>query len=162
MHHLRTSCQNGKQSTSLFRAFNSRCKLKERQMEDISINVYSKCFCCKYRWRHLFNAAKFGWCPVLECRAVTLPRRESRWNLLGHTKLANVSQPLAGQRSPYCEDMWGRYCCLTSFFPIVHAGLSWEDIAQQSCAMVPRWRIFGNIWVLHSNDPHAAHFWPAF
>jgi len=24
----------------------------------------------KYRWRPLSNAAKFGWCPVLECRAV--------------------------------------------------------------------------------------------
>jgi len=35
----------------------------------------------KYRWRPLFNAAKFGWRPLLECRAVTLPRRESRWNI---------------------------------------------------------------------------------
>ena len=35
----------------------------------------------EYRWRPLFNAAKFGWCPLLECCAVTLPRRESRWNL---------------------------------------------------------------------------------
>ena len=34
----------------------------------------------EHRWRRLFNAAKFGSCPVLECRAVTLPRRESRWN----------------------------------------------------------------------------------
>jgi len=25
----------------------------------------------EYRWRPLFNAAKFGWCPLLECRAVT-------------------------------------------------------------------------------------------
>ena len=32
----------------------------------------------EYRWRLLFNAAKFGWCPLLECRAVTLPRRETR------------------------------------------------------------------------------------
>ena len=31
----------------------------------------------------LFNAAKFGWRPLLECRALTLPRRETRWNLLG-------------------------------------------------------------------------------
>ena len=26
----------------------------------------------EYRWRPLFNAAKFGWRPLLECRAVTL------------------------------------------------------------------------------------------
>ena len=33
----------------------------------------------EYRWRPLFNAAKFGWRPLLECRAVTLPRRQTRW-----------------------------------------------------------------------------------
>jgi len=33
----------------------------------------------EYRWRTLFkNAAKFGLRPLLECRAVTLPRRETR------------------------------------------------------------------------------------
>ena len=51
----------------------------------------------EYRWRPLFNAAKFGWRPLLECRAVTLPRRETRWNLQGCPKLANRSQPLAGR-----------------------------------------------------------------
>ena len=30
------------------------------------------------RWRPVFNAANFGWRPLLECRAVTLPRRETR------------------------------------------------------------------------------------
>jgi len=27
----------------------------------------------EYRWRPLFNAAKFGWRPLLECHAVTVP-----------------------------------------------------------------------------------------
>jgi len=31
-----------------------------------------------YRWRPLFNAVKFGWRPLPEYRAVTLPRRETR------------------------------------------------------------------------------------
>jgi len=35
----------------------------------------------EYRWHPLFNAAKFGWRPLLEYRAVTLPRHETRWNL---------------------------------------------------------------------------------
>jgi len=69
----------------------------------------------EYRWRPLLNAAKFSWRPVLECRAVTLPRRESRWNLQGCPKLTNGSQPLVGRSSPYYEDMWRRYRCLTSF-----------------------------------------------
>jgi len=117
----------------------------------------------KYRWRPLFNAAKFGWRPLLDCRAVTLPRCETRWNLQGCPKLAIRSQPLVGQSSPYCTVMWGRYCCLTSFFPIVNKCLSCEDIAQQSCAIVSGWRIFGDVFVsCISSEPHAARFRPTF
>jgi len=61
----------------------------------------------EYRWRPLFNAAKFGWRPLLQCRAVTLPRRETRWNLQWCHKLANRSQPL-GRSSPYYKNMWRR------------------------------------------------------
>jgi len=63
----------------------------------------------EYRWRPLFNA-------TLECRAVTLPRRETRWNLQGCPKLPNQSQVLVGRSSPYYEDMWRRCCSLTIFF----------------------------------------------
>ena len=48
----------------------------------------------KHRWRPLFNAPKFGWRPLQECRAVALARRETRWNLLGCPKLPNRSHPL--------------------------------------------------------------------
>jgi len=54
-----------------------------------------------HRWRPLFDAAKFGWRPLLDCRAVTLPRREIRCNLQGCRKLANISQPLVDRSSPY-------------------------------------------------------------
>ena len=94
----------------------------------------------EHRWRPLFNAAKFGWRPLLEYRAVTLPRRETRWNLQGCLKLPDRSQSLVGRSSRYCEDMWRTYRCLTSFFPIVDTCRSCEDIARQSCAMMPRWR----------------------
>jgi len=66
----------------------------------------------EYRWRPLFNAANFGWRPLVECRAVTLPRRETHWNLQVWLKLANRSQPVVCRSSPYYEDMWRRYCCL--------------------------------------------------
>ena len=118
----------------------------------------------EYRWRPLFNAANFGWRPLLECRAVglTLPRRETRWNVLGYPELASRSQPLMGRSSPYCADMWGRYC-FNTFFPIVNTCLSCDDIARQSCAMVPRWRSFGNFLrpafpasrVQHISDLHS-------
>ena len=116
----------------------------------------------EYRWRPLFNAAKFGWRPLLECCAVTLPRRETRWNLQECPKLVglNRSELLVGPSSPYCKNMWRRYSCLTSFFPIDYKCLSCEDIARQSCAMVPRCRIFGDFSfpasrVQHISDLHS-------
>jgi len=90
------------------------------------------------------HCAKFGWPLVSNTAAATKARCETRWNLLWCPKLKKWSQPLVGRSSPYCNGMWGRYCCLTSLFPIVDACLSCGDIARQSCAMVPRWRIFGD------------------
>ena len=96
----------------------------------------------EYRWCPLFNAAKFGWRPLLECRAVTLRRRETHWSSLDCPKLPKRSQPLVGWSSPYCEVMWKRYCCLRIFFPIVDTCLSYEDITRQICAMVPKCQFF--------------------
>jgi len=119
--------------------------------------------CTEYRWRPLFNAAKFGWRPLLQCRAVTLPRHETRWNLLGCPKLPDRSEPLVGRSSPYCEDVWRRYGRLKSFFPIVDTCLSSEDIARQTCAMVPRWPISGDFFgSCIFSEPRAARFRPAF
>jgi len=76
----------------------------------------------EYRCHHLFNTAKFGWRLLLECRAVTLPRRETRWNLHGCPKLTKRSQPLVGRSSPCCGSMLRRCSCLTSFFQLaIHA-----------------------------------------
>ena len=61
-------------------------------------------------------------------------------------KLAEVSQttgPVSAASGPkfiILWNMWRKYCCLTCVFPIVVTCLSFEDIARQSCAMVPRWR----------------------
>jgi len=50
----------------------------------------------------------------------------------------------SGPKFTILRDMWRRYCCLTSFFPIVETCLSCEDIVRQSCGMVPRWRFFAS------------------
>jgi len=100
--------------------------------------------------------------PTTRCRAVMLPRRETSRNLQGCPKLPNRSQPLVGRSSPYYEDMWRTYCCLTSFFQILDTCLSCEDIARQSCAMVRRWRflatfshpVFSASCVQHVSDLH--------
>ena len=94
----------------------------------------------EYRWRPLFNAAKFGWRPLLEYGAVKLPRRETRWNLQGCPKLANSYQPLLGRSSPYYDDMWRRYWCLTRFFSDCRYMPSLRIYGPTNCVMVPRWR----------------------
>jgi len=48
---------------------------------------------------------------------------------------------------------------LNMFFPIVDICLNSEDIARQSCAMIPKWRFFASCI---SSQPRAAHFRPAF
>jgi len=106
----------------------------------------------------LCSTPQVGWCPLLQCRAVTLPRRQTRWNLQGCPKLPNRSQPLEGRSSPYYQDTWRRYCCLTRFFLIVDTYLSYEDIARQICAMVSIWRFF--VCCIFS-EPSAARFTPA-
>jgi len=87
-----------------------------------------------------------------------------------------TGQPISAASRPKFTILWGhvrRYCCLTCLFPIVDICLRCEDIAGQSCAMVPRWRLFGDflrpvfsvsraqhVWDLHSEfalRPH--HVW---
>ena len=89
----------------------------------------------KYRWRPLFNAAVW----LTPTSRVPCSNAAKTRNLL---KFAGVSQTnetiSATSGSPYCKDMWRRYCCLTSFFRIVDTCLSCEDIDRQSCAMVRR------------------------
>jgi len=62
--------------------------------------------------------AKYGWRSLSDIGAGTKPTCETCWNLLGCPKLINWSQPLMDWSSPYCKDMWRRYCCLTTFFQL--------------------------------------------
>jgi len=50
----------------------------------------------------------------------------------------------------------------TSFFPIIDTCLSCEEIARQSCGMVPRWRFLRHFASRICSEPHAAHFRHAF
>ena len=116
----------------------------------------------EYRWRALFNTAKFGWRPVLDCRAVTLPRCEIHWNLQGCPKLANRSQPLVGQSSPTItalQEHVEEVLMFNKYFRIVDTCLSCEDTARQSCAIMPKWRLFASCIF---SELCAAHFRHAF
>jgi len=58
----------------------------------------------EHRWHPLFNAAKFGWSPLLDCRAVTLPRHKTRWNWLG---CPQTRQRISAVRGPKSAILWG-------------------------------------------------------
>ena len=48
----------------------------------------------------------------------------------------NRSQPLVGRSSPYCGDIWRRYCCLISFFRLSICALVakiWPDKVVRWC-----------------------------
>jgi len=93
-----------------------RCQSPEPNKTRMWANAQRDGRPAEYRWRALFNVAELGWRPLPLCRAVTLPRRETSWNLLECPKLPSRSQPLVGWNSPYCGNMWRRHCCLTNFF----------------------------------------------
>ena len=101
----------------------------------------------KYRWRPLFNAAVWltptttqsGWRPLLECRAVMLPRCKTRWNLQTRQQISAASRP----KFTILSEHVGEILLFKNFFSIVDTCLGCEDIARQSCPMVLRWRIFG-------------------
>jgi len=89
------------------------------------------------------------------------------WSNAGKTrkplKVAGVPQTpemilaASGLSSPYCGHVWRRYCCLTSFFPIFDTCFSCEDIARQSCGMVPRWRFFASFLRPVFSASHVQH-----
>ena len=116
----------------------------------------------EYRWRRV-QRRKVWLTSTTRVPAVTLPRRETRSNLQGYPKLPNRSQPLVGRKFIILRRHVEEVLLFNKFFPIVDTCLSCEDTARQSCAIVLRWRFFGD--VLHSvffSNPRAAHFRPAF
>jgi len=113
----------------------------------------------EYRWHPLFNAAKFGWCPILECRAVTLPRPESRWNLQGYPKLATRFQPLVGRSSPL---LW-RHVEEVSMFNIFFRLSIHASAAKIQPDNVVRWCQYGDFFAsCIFSESRAAHFRHAF
>ena len=100
----------------------------------------------------LCSTPQFGWRPLLECRAVTLPRRETCWNYLGCPGVPQTNETISAASGPKFTILWGHVeeiLLLSSFFPIVDTWLSCEDIVRQSCGMVPRWRLFDDFCVVH-------------
>jgi len=113
-------------------------------------------------WAPSVQRRKVWLTPITRCRAVTLPRRETSWNLQGCPKLLNRYQLLLGRKFPILWRHLEEVLLLNKFFSIVDTCFSCEDIARQTCAMVPRWRflatflrpVFSASHVKHVSDPH--------
>jgi len=92
-----------------------------------------------------------------------LPRRENPLKLAG---VPQTTGPISAASGSKFTILWGNLeeiLLLNKFFPIVDICLSCENIARESCAMVPRWQIFGDFFgpafpasrVQHISDLHS-------
>ena len=117
----------------------------------------------EYRWRPLFNAAKFGWRPLhagVPCSNAAKTRKPLK--LAGVPQTTGPISPASGSKFTILLGHVKQILLLNNFFPIVDTCLSCEYIARLSCAMVPRWRIFWKVVAsCIFSDPHAASFRPA-
>jgi len=73
-------------------------------------------------------------------------------NQLKFGGLPQTKEMISAASGPKFTILWGRLediLLLNNFFPIVDICLICEDIVQQSCAMVPRWRFLATFCVLY-------------
>jgi len=147
------------------------------------------CNTIRYKTRMWANAQRDGALPNIggalrsmpQCLAAATTRvpcsnAAKTWNLCKFVEVPQTNEPISAASGPkftIFKDRWGRYCCLTSFFPIVDMRLSCKDIDRQSCAIECRWRIifdflhpiFSASHVQHVSDLHpklalrAHHVW---
>ena len=115
----------------------------------------------EYRWRPLFNAAVW----LMPTAGVPCSNAAKTPNLLKFVGLPQTTGPLSAVSVPKFTVLWGHLediLLLNNFFPIVDTCVSCEDIARQSCAMVPRWRFLATFLrpvlsasrVQHISDVH--------
>ena len=86
-------------------------------------------------------------------------------NPLKLPRVPQTNETISAASGPKFTILWGHLgdiLLLNKFFPIVDTCLRCEDIARQSCAMVPRWRflatflrpVFSTSRVQHVSDLH--------
>ena len=112
----------------------------------------------KHRCCRLFNAAKFGWRPLLHmpCSNAAKTRKplKSSW-------VPQTPETISAASGPKFTILWGHVeevlLLNKFFFPIVDTCLSCEDIARLSCGMVRRWRFLRHFCVLYFSASHVQH-----
>jgi len=114
----------------------------------------------EHRWRPLFNAAVWL-TPTTRVLCSNAVKTQQTQNPLKFAGVPQTTEPISAVSGPTFAMLWGHVeeiLLLNKFFPIVDTCLSCEDIARQSCAMVPRWRFFASLFtasrVQHVTDMH--------
>ena len=116
----------------------------------------------EYRWRPLFNAAVW----LTSTTRVPCSNAAKTQNPMKLAGVPQTNETISATSGPKFTILWGHVeeiLLLNKFFPIVDTCLSCEDIAQQSCGMVPRWRFLATFWgsafaasrVQHLSDLHS-------
>jgi len=95
--------------------------------------------------------AEYRWRPLFTTRVPCSNAAKTR-NLLTLGGVPQTTEPIWAASGPKFTILWEHVretLLLNKFFPIVDTCLNCKDIAQQNCAMVPRWQIFGDLCVLY-------------
>jgi len=110
------------------------------------------------RWRPLFNAAVWL-TPATTVPCSNAAKTQNPLKFAGVLQTRQQISAVSRQTFTILSGHMEEVLAFNKFFPIVDICLSSEDIARQSCAMVPKWRFFASCI---SSQPRAAHFRPAF
>jgi len=118
----------------------------------------------EYRCRRLFNAAKFGWLPLLVPCSRPINAAKTRNPLkfagkLGCPKLMKRSQPLVGRSSPYCKEM-GKILLFNKFFDCRYVRRYSPTKKFDGAQMTNFWRFLRPAFP--ASRVHHADFRPAF
>jgi len=97
----------------------------------------------EYIWRPMFNAAVW----LTPTTRVPCSNAAKTRNPLKFAGVPQTKETISAANGPKFTILRGHVeeiLLLKIFFPIVDICLSCEDIAQEICGMVPRWRLFGD------------------
>jgi len=112
----------------------------------------------EYTWRPLFNAAVWlTHTTRVLCSNAAKTRHPLKFAGVPQTRqqISDISRPKFTILSGHVEEV----LLFNRFFPIINICLSSEDIARQSCAMVPKWRFLRPVFTAsrmqHISDMHS-------
>jgi len=105
----------------------------------------------KFCWPPLSDVGAVTYCTDVAQRRSTKLKEAKTQNRLKFAGVPQTRQQISAISGPKFTMLWG-HCeeiLLYNCFPTVRTCLSCKDIAGQSCAMVPRWRYFGDFCILY-------------